>query len=96
MHELVCSYAPTRLEPEDTVRTTLNLDDGLMREAKKRAAREGRTLTSLLEEALRIFLTRHGHRQTYRLTWPVRRGEMPPAVDIADRDALLEAMEGRR
>ncbi|MDQ7844545.1 MAG: type II toxin-antitoxin system VapB family antitoxin [Armatimonadota bacterium] len=78
------------------MRTTLNLDDSLIREAKKRAAREGRTLTSLLEEALRIFLSRRGHRRTYRLQWPVRRGEAPPAVDIADRDALLEAMEGRR
>jgi len=81
---------------ERSVRTTLNLNDSLVREAKRRAAREGRTLTALLEEALRVFLSRGRPPRTYRLHWPVRRGEAPPAVDISDRDALLEAMEERR
>jgi hypothetical protein len=78
------------------MRTTLDLDDGLVREAKKRAAREGRTLTSMVEEALRLLLTRRRHGRSYRLQWPTRRGEALPAVDIADRDALFDVMEGRR
>lgn len=78
------------------MRTTLNLDDGLVREVRKRAAQEGRTLTSLVEEALRLLLTPRRSRQTYRLQWPTRRGEASPRVDIADRDALFDLMEGRR
>jgi hypothetical protein len=35
------------------MRTTINLDDHLFREAKAVAAREGRTLTDLFEEGLR-------------------------------------------
>lgn len=35
------------------MRTTINLDDHLFREAKATAAREGRTLTELFEQALR-------------------------------------------
>lgn len=56
------------------MRTTLNLNDSLLREAKKRAAQEGRTLTALFEEALRLFLTRRRGHRPYRLRWPVRRG----------------------
>lgn len=40
------------------MRTTLNLDDGLIRAAKQRAVEEGRTLTSLVEEGLRQVLLR--------------------------------------
>jgi len=35
------------------MRTTLDLSDALLRGAKRRAAEEGRTLTSVIEEALR-------------------------------------------
>ncbi|MBL8932396.1 MAG: type II toxin-antitoxin system VapB family antitoxin, partial [Kineosporiaceae bacterium] len=38
------------------MRTTLNLDDDLMRLVKQRAAAEGRTVTSLIEEGLRALL----------------------------------------
>jgi plasmid stability protein len=38
------------------MRTTLNIDDHLYREVKVRAAREGRTVTHLVETALRKFL----------------------------------------
>ncbi|MGH7545782.1 MAG: type II toxin-antitoxin system VapB family antitoxin, partial [Gemmatimonadota bacterium] len=50
------------------MRTTLNMDDGLMREARKKAAAEGRTLTSVIEEALRVLLRRpSGKRERFRL-----------------------------
>lgn len=38
------------------MRTTLNLDDALAAAAKREAARQGTTLTSLLEEGLRTVL----------------------------------------
>jgi hypothetical protein len=59
-----------------------------MREARKRAVREGRTLTSVLEEALRLPLTQPGPHRPYRLAWVTRRGTGTPALDVADRDAL--------
>ncbi len=77
------------------MRTTLELDDGLMREARKRAAQEGRTLTSLIEEAIRLLLTRRQTAKPYRLRWVTRHGTAPAAIDIADRDALYERMDGR-
>jgi hypothetical protein len=38
-------------------RTTIRLSDDLMRRAKRKAAAEGRTLTALIEDALRMFVT---------------------------------------
>lgn len=40
------------------MRTTINLPDELVAAAKRRARQEGRTLTSLLEEAVRLLLAR--------------------------------------
>ena len=38
------------------MKTTLDLDDALMRNAKAFAARQGRSLTRLIEDSLRIHL----------------------------------------
>lgn len=75
------------------VRTTLDLDDHLMRELKQRAAAEGRTLTSLIEEAIQARLAVKPERRTYRLDLPQVDGRRPPAVDVADREALYEFLE---
>ena len=40
------------------MRTTVRLDDGLLADAKRYAARTGRTLTSLIDEGLREVLAR--------------------------------------
>jgi hypothetical protein len=79
------------------MRTTLDLDSGLLRAAKRRAAETGRTLTSILEEALRRYLQppRKAARR-YRYAPLTKRGRVVPGVDLADRDALYERMERRR
>jgi hypothetical protein len=77
------------------VRTTLNLDDHLLRSAKKEAAERGVTLTSLIEDALRAALATQQGRSDYNLCLPVVKGRRPPAVDVSDRDAVYELMEGR-
>ena len=75
------------------MRTTLNLSDSLAREAKARAAAEGRTLTSLLEESLREHLARRlptdapDPLPTYS---PKRPGTL---VDLDDRDAVWDALD---
>ena len=75
------------------MKTTLNIDDSVMSLLKKEAARRGCTMSELVESALRRLLA-----------------EKPPAaplpplpkfksggalVEVADRDALYQAMEGR-
>jgi hypothetical protein len=79
------------------MRTTLDLDGAVLREAKKRAAEEGKTLTRLIEEALRERLApRRRTQRRFRLHLLTRRGRIIPGTDLADRDALYERMEGRR
>lgn len=76
------------------MKTTLNLDDDLLREAKKRAAEGGTTLTHLVEEALRSALTEEPPAHPYVFDFPVVDAG-PLLVDPADRDALYDLMEGR-
>ena len=78
------------------VRTTIELNDELLRAAKRRAAQEGRTLRAVLETALRAYLGRAVGRGGYRLRWRPERGRVQPGVQLEDRDALWDLMEGRR
>jgi plasmid stability protein len=79
------------------MRTTLNLDDELMRTLKSRAAETGRTMTELMEEAIRELLARSASLEEGReFRWVTFRGRVQPGIDITDRDSLLDAMEGRR
>jgi hypothetical protein len=78
------------------MRTTLNIEDGLIRRARHKAAEEGRTLTAVIEEALRALLRRPARAgAAFQLRWVTRRGTRPPAVDVADRNALYERLDGR-
>jgi plasmid stability protein len=78
------------------MRTTLNLDDSLIRAVKQRAARTGQTMTEILELAVREMLDRESKpAPSYRLRWVAVRGAAPPNLDLTDRDALLDRMEGR-
>jgi hypothetical protein len=75
------------------MKTTLNIDDTVMEQLKREAARQGRTMSDLVETALRGLF--RAQRQA---------GALPPLpsfhgggtrVEAADRDALYQAMEGR-
>lgn len=79
------------------MKTTLYLDDRLMREVKQRAAATGRTMSSMIETALRNLLRQERKPpKPYRLEFRHVKGDRPPDIDIADRDQLYERMEGRR
>ena len=75
------------------MKTTLNIDETVMAQLKREAARQGCTMSELVEAALRLlFRTRK------------QKAEVPPLptfrsggalVDVADRDALYQAVEGR-
>ena len=80
------------------MRTTVRLDERLLREAKQFAAREGRTLTAVIEDALRQFLSRRAAppaRRPFRIR-PFRGTGLAPGVDLDDSAALLDVLEKRR
>jgi hypothetical protein len=78
------------------MRTTLSLDDNLMRAAKRRAAETGQTLSSVIETALRETLEQEKKtKHSFRLRWITVKGRVQPGVDLVDRDALIDRMEGR-
>jgi hypothetical protein len=76
------------------MKTTLNIADHVIADLKREAARQGRTMSELVETALRLFLRPQR-----------RRAKLPPLptfhggdelVDIADRKALYDVMDGER
>jgi hypothetical protein len=80
------------------MRTTLDIDDILLKKAKAHARETHRTLTGVIEEALRQALTgarAPGAAPAHQLTLKTVRGALLPGVDISDRDSLYERMEGR-
>lgn len=77
------------------MKTTLIIDDQVMTRLRAEAAREGTTISRLVEAALRRYLDARGDPKP---------GAPPPLpsfrggeflTDIADRDVLYDAMEGR-
>jgi hypothetical protein len=75
------------------MKTTLNIDDSVMALLKREAARRGCTMSELVESALRLLLAaKEGPRPVPPLPSFKSGGAM---VEVADREALYEAMEGR-
>jgi hypothetical protein len=77
------------------MKTTLNIDDTVMAELKREAAHQGRTMSEMVETALRLLLHAPRKRQQTLPDLPTFNsgGEL---VDISDRDALYDAMEEDR
>ena len=75
------------------MKTTLNIDDTVMADLKREAARQGRTMSELVETALRLLLRSQRKREAIPPLPQFNGGGT--LVDIADRDALYQAMEGR-
>lgn len=80
------------------MRTTIYLDDALASEVKKVAAASGRTMTAVIEDALRGSLLKRPtppRRTRVRLTTFRGRG-LQPGVDLDDTAALLDLMDESR
>lgn len=75
------------------MKTTLTIDDGIMRTLKKEAARRGQTMSSLVETALRNFFRAQRTKPRLKPLPSFHGGGT--LVDISDREALYQAMEGR-
>ena len=81
-----------------TQRTTVRLEPGLLRAAKKKAAEEGRTLTSLVEEGLRGMLQpkrpdKMKCKTKFRLPVSKASGGVRPGVDLTRTSELLEMLD---
>ncbi len=81
------------------MRTTVRLDEGLLEQARREAARRGVTLTALIEQGLRMALRRpRPSSRSERVRLPVSRatGGVLPGIDLNDSADLLDRMDDRR
>ena len=77
-----------------TERTTVRLPEDLLRRAKRKAASEGRTLTSLIADGLRLMLVDKGKPGKAKRVLPrvsSARGGLLPGRDWADLGSSDEA-----
>jgi hypothetical protein len=77
------------------MRTTVDLPDDLLIEAKERAAREGRSLSEVVGDAVRSSFARTvpaGREDPVDLP-TFNGGGLQPGVDLDDSAALLDLME---
>lgn len=76
------------------MRTTVNIDDQLLAEARVLAARTARSLGAVVDDALRAMLRRDAEehdRTQFRL--PIHgAGGLQAGVDLDDKEALAELM----
>lgn len=78
------------------MRTTINLPDQLAAAAKRQAADQGRTFTSLVEEALRALLAEADRPSDIAPLPTYGDADGRVFVDLADRDAVWGALDGER
>ncbi len=79
------------------MRTTVRLDDAILKQAKQTAAARGVTLTSLIEKGLRMVMAQPIQPTRKRkIRLPVCRagGGTLPGVDVSNSADLLDRMEG--
>ena len=77
------------------MRTTVDLPDELLTQARRRAADEGTTLTALLADGLRLRLTRRVPPASARRPLPTspNGGGMQPWIDPGSNASLLDAAD---
>jgi hypothetical protein len=73
------------------VKTTVELPDELLIEAKRRAAAERRPLRALFEEGLRMVLRKpDGKPRKKQVRLVTVKGGLPKDLDLSSRDAMYE------
>ena len=94
-----CRHTYVQTDMFGHMRTTVRLNEALLRQAKNEAARRGETLTALIERGLRLALAGpvSGQRRA-RVRLPVSRatGGTHSGVNLDDSAAMLDLLEGRR
>jgi hypothetical protein len=78
------------------MRTTIRIDPRLLAEAKRVAADTNRSLTAVIEDALREIVRRRRRPTRRRVSLTTVGGKGPnPGVNLDDSAALVDLMEGR-
>ena len=76
------------------MKTTLNIDDSVMRRLREEAARRGTTMSALVEAGLRRVLTASAADERLEALPPLPSWDSGgQLVDIANREELYRAME---
>jgi hypothetical protein len=79
------------------MRTTVDIDEYLLREAKKAAAGRGVTLAEVIEDSLReAFARRPSAAERLPIKLHTVKGRVMPGVDISNSAELLELMDQDR
>ena len=79
------------------VKTTIRLDLSLIAEVKRLAATTNRTLTAVIEDALRELVAQQRRRITRSVGLTIVDGNgVSPGVEIDDTAALINVMDGHR
>jgi hypothetical protein len=80
----------------DIMRTTLDIDDPILREVKAIHEKEGRSMGAVVSELLADALSRRRAARTRppAFRWTAR--PMNALVDLADKDALYAALDAPR
>lgn len=76
------------------MRTTIRIDDDLYRAIKERAARTGRTVAAVLEDAVRIGL--EPPQRVERLPYSVRAsggGGLRPGIDLSSNSSVYDSLD---
>ena len=74
------------------MRTTIRLNDDLLRQAKRRAAEEGRTFSSLVEDGLRAVL-RPQKQTRVKLPLSTAGGGVHPGIDLNSNASLQDLLD---
>ena len=75
------------------MRTTIRLDEPLLRRAKSMAAASGRSLNDFIADAVRAAVSPRASRGAVVPLPTFKGGTLLPGVDLDDSAALLDAME---
>jgi metal-responsive CopG/Arc/MetJ family transcriptional regulator len=76
------------------MRTTVNIDDRLLSEAKKQALESGSTLNRVIEDALRRTLSTNRKIEKNKVTLVTVRGSgLRHGVNLDDNQSLLDIMD---
>jgi hypothetical protein len=76
------------------MRTTLDIDDPILREVKAIHVKEGRSMGAVVSELLAEALARRGPRARPSFRWTSR--PMKALVDLADKEAVYAALDADR
>ncbi len=75
------------------MRTTVTIDDHLLAEARRQALAQRRSLGDIIDDSLRVTLSRRAADTSTRVTLPTDGDPADrPLVDLDDREAVAEAL----